>query len=76
MTPTSSSTRSRPQRRAAPSRELLKLVELAVGRVVKVIMYADDSSGAIGDVARRLLETHEAARVMPVSPIRRRWRSG
>ena len=43
----------------APSRELLKLVELAVGRVVKVIMYADDSSGAIGDVARRLLEIHE-----------------
>lgn len=43
----------------APSRELVKLVELAVGRVVKVIMYADDSSGAIGDVARRLLEIHE-----------------
>ena len=45
---------------SAPSRDLLKLVESAVGRVVKVIMYADDSSGAIGDVARRLLETHEA----------------
>lgn len=44
---------------SSPSRELLKLVELAVGRVVKVIMYADDSSGAIGDVARRLLEIHE-----------------
>lgn len=44
---------------SAPSRELLKLVELAVGRVVRVIMYADDSSGAIGDVARRLLEIHE-----------------
>ena len=43
----------------APSRELLKLVELAVGRVVKVIMYADDSSGAIGGVARRLSEIHE-----------------
>jgi hypothetical protein len=43
----------------APSPELLKLVELALGRVVKVIMYADDSSGAIGDVARRLLEIHE-----------------
>lgn len=45
---------------SAPSRDLLKLVELAVGRVVKVIMHADDSSGAIGGVAGRLLETHEA----------------
>jgi uncharacterized Zn finger protein len=44
---------------SAPSRELLKLVELAVGRVAKMIMYADDSSGAIGDVAHRLLEIHE-----------------
>jgi hypothetical protein len=44
---------------SAPSRDLLKLVELAVGRVVKTIMYADDSSGAIGDVAGRLLEIHE-----------------
>lgn len=44
---------------SAPSRDLLKLVELALNRVVKVIMYADDSSGAIGDVARQLLETHE-----------------
>ena len=43
----------------APSRDLLKLVELALNRVVKTIMYADDSSGAIGDVAHRLLETHE-----------------
>jgi uncharacterized Zn finger protein len=44
---------------SAPSRDLLKLVELAVGRVVKVIMHADDSSGAIGEVARQLLEAHE-----------------
>jgi len=44
---------------SSPSRELLKLVELAVGRVTKTIMHADDSSGAIGDVARRLLEIHE-----------------
>lgn len=44
---------------AAPSRELLALVELAVGRVVKVILQADDSAGAIGDVARQLLSTHE-----------------
>ncbi|WP_395160709.1 DUF6880 family protein, partial [Ilumatobacter sp.] len=44
---------------SAPSRELLKLVELAIGRVIKVIMHADDSSGAIGEVARQLLEAHE-----------------
>jgi len=43
---------------SAPSRDLLKLVELALNRVVKVIMYADDSAGAIGEVARQLLETH------------------
>lgn len=41
-----------------PSRELLSLVEQAVGRVVKVILKADDSSGMIGDLAGRLLETH------------------
>ena len=43
----------------APSRELLKLVELAINRVVKVILHADDSAGTIGDLARQLLETHE-----------------
>jgi uncharacterized Zn finger protein len=43
----------------APSRDLLKLVELALNRVVKVIMHADDSSGAIGEVARQLLVAHE-----------------
>jgi hypothetical protein len=42
----------------APSRELLSLVEQAVGRVVKVILKADDSSGMIGDLAGRLLEIH------------------
>lgn len=42
-----------------PSRELLKLIELSVGRVVKVIMRSDDSSGMMGDVARRLLAIHE-----------------
>ena len=43
----------------APSRELLALVERAIGHVVKVILKADDSSGTIGDLARRLLEVHE-----------------
>jgi len=42
-----------------PSRELLKLVELSVGRVVRVIFKSDDSSGMIGDVAHRLLAIHE-----------------
>ena len=42
-----------------PSRELLKLIELSVGRVVKVILKSDDSSGMMGDVARRLLAIHE-----------------
>jgi hypothetical protein len=45
--------------RSAPSRELLKLVELAIGRVVKVILRADDSSGMIGGLVGQLLETHE-----------------
>lgn len=43
----------------APSRALLGLVELMIGRTVKVIMQADDSSGAIGDVVRQLLGIHE-----------------
>jgi hypothetical protein len=41
-----------------PSRELLKLVELAINRIVKVILRADDSSGMIGDLAQQLLEAH------------------
>ena len=41
-----------------PSRELLKLIELSVGRVVKVILKSDDSSGMMGDVAHRLLAIH------------------
>ena len=44
---------------STPSRELLKLVELAINRVVKVILRADDSSGMIGDLAGQLLEAHE-----------------
>ncbi len=42
-----------------PWRELLKLIELSVGRVVKVILKSDDSSGMMGDVAHRLLAIHE-----------------
>lgn len=42
-----------------PSRELLRLVELSVGRVVRVILKSDDSSGMMGDVAHRLLTVHE-----------------
>lgn len=39
----------------APSRELLSLVEKkAVGRVVKVILKADDSSDMIGGLAGQL----------------------
>ena len=41
-----------------PSRELVELVQRAVGHVVKVIVRADDSDGMIGDVARDLLELH------------------
>ena len=42
-----------------PSRELLRLIELSVGRVVTVILKSDDSSGMMGDVARQLLAVHE-----------------
>ena len=41
-----------------PSRELVKLVERAVGHVVKVILHADDSNGSVGDLAQELLEVH------------------
>lgn len=50
-----------------PSRELLKLIELSVGRVVKVIFKSDDSSGMMGDVARRLLAIHEQVAVAGVA---------
>ncbi len=43
---------------SSPSRDLVVLVERAVGHVVKVIMHADDSNGTIGDLARDLLEVH------------------
>jgi hypothetical protein len=44
--------------RNAPSRELVELLQRAVGHVVKVIQRADDSSGLIGDLARELLDLH------------------
>ena len=46
---------------AAPSRELVELLEWALGHVVKVIKHADDSDGLIGDLARKLLALHARA---------------
>ena len=46
---------------SSPSKDLVVLVERAVGHVVKVIMHADDSNGTIGDLARELLEVHAQA---------------
>src|SRR3954451_6488878 len=46
---------------AAPTRELVELLQRAVGHVVKVIMHADDSDGLIGDLARELLALHARA---------------
>ena len=46
---------------AFPSRELVELLQRAVGHVVKVIMHADDSDGLIGDLARELLALHARA---------------
>ncbi len=47
---------------AAPSRELVELLQRAVGHVVKVIQTrADDSSGLVGDLVRDLLELHARA---------------
>jgi hypothetical protein len=45
----------------APSRELVELIQRAVGHVVKVIQRADDSSGLIGDLVRDLLDLHARA---------------
>lgn len=44
-----------------PSRQLVGLLERAVGHVVKVILHADDSDGAIGGLATDLLELHTVA---------------
>jgi hypothetical protein len=46
---------------ASPSRELVELLERAVGHVIKVILRADDSAGAIGDLAYELLDAHARA---------------
>jgi len=45
--------------RGAPSQELVELLQRAVGHVVKVLHRG--SSGAIGDIARELLELHAIA---------------
>ena len=47
--------------RDAPTRDLVVLLERAVGHVVKVIQHADDSNGTIGDLARELLDLHAQA---------------
>ena len=46
---------------ASPSAELLGLIERAIGHVVKVILRADDSNGAIGGLIAELLEFHGLA---------------
>lgn len=45
----------------SPSADLVLLIERALGRVVKVILQADDSDGMIGDLARELLDLHARA---------------
>jgi hypothetical protein len=47
--------------RTSPSRELVELLERAIGQVAKVMQHADDSSGLIGDLARELLDLHARA---------------
>jgi hypothetical protein len=47
--------------KTSPTRALVELLERAVGHVVKVIMHADDSDGAIGDLAHELLTLHARA---------------
>jgi hypothetical protein len=61
--------------RSSPSGELVVLIELAIGQVVKVILHADDSDGLIGDVARDLLDLHaEACDAGVADPIKlARW---
>ena len=60
---------------AGLSRELVELLERAVGHVVKVILHADDSDGLIGGLAQRLLELHaRACDAGVVDPVRlARW---
>lgn len=46
---------------AAPSSELVVLLQRAAGHLVKVISWADDSDGMIGDLCRQVLELHRQA---------------
>jgi hypothetical protein len=46
---------------AAPSAELVALLQRAAGHLVKVILRADDSDGSIGDLCREVLELHRRA---------------
>jgi hypothetical protein len=45
----------------APSRQLIRLLQRAIGHVVTVLLRADDSSGAIGQLVSELLELHASA---------------
>jgi hypothetical protein len=45
----------------SPTNELVELIQRAIGHVVKVILHADDSDGAIGNVAHELLDLHASA---------------
>lgn len=60
---------------AAPSPELVLLIERAIGHVVKVIQKSDDSHGLLGDLARELLDLHaRACDAAATDPIRlARW---
>ncbi|MFV0257775.1 MAG: hypothetical protein ACK5PP_04925, partial [Acidimicrobiales bacterium] len=46
---------------AAPSAELVVLLQRAAGHLVKVILRADDSEGTIGNLCRRVLDLHRQA---------------
>lgn len=46
---------------AAPSAELVVLLQRAAGHLVKVIMRADDSDGTIGELCRDVLDLHRRA---------------
>jgi uncharacterized Zn finger protein len=46
---------------AAPSAELVELLQRAAGHLIKVILRADDSNGLIGDLCHQVLELHRQA---------------
>jgi len=61
---------------AAPSRALVELLQRAVGHVVKVIMHADDSDGAIAGLADELLALHARTSSSSIrSATQARWAS-